>query len=898
MAFDNVKVGADTRDEVYATLNIELKDRPNIPATLKAKVDTGAQGNVLPLRTYNRMYPSYIAADGLPKRGTLENTDTVLTAYNGQPIPQYSTLRLRCSHAANKCDAIFFVADTPGPAIIGLPSCRDLNLVVLNCEITQAAKINTKDDLQRQYPDRFEGIGKFRGDFHITLDATVTPVIHAVRRCSIHLKDEVKAELDNMEELGVIERVTEPTDWVSSIVYSRKPSGKLRICLDPKDLNKAIKRPHYHTPTLEEITHKLAGSVMYSKLDARHGYWEVQLYEESRLLTTFNSPFGRYCYKRMPFGLNLSQDVFQERMDNILEHCPGTISIADDIGVFGSSEGDHDENLHNLMRVAQAHGLIFNAGKCEIKRTNMKFFGLVFDAEGVHPDPQRIADIKEMKTPQNATQLQEYLGIATYMSPFIAKLSQHTAALRDLVKKDVEFVWTESHETAFERTKALICRQTTLKYFNPSAESVIQVDASGRGLGAVLMQNGKPIAFASKSLSDADTRYANIEREMLAVVFGCERFHTYVFGKSVTIESDHRPLEMIHLKNLSAAPQRLQRMLLRIQPYAITIRYRPGKEMAMADALSRQPCDNKEQIQLDVQLHFVQFSTQRLEILRDETRQDAELMELQTIIHDGWPEKRKEVPAEKLHAAHQGIEKTRLRARTCVYWSGINGDIEEMISKYGICQEMQHAQRPEPLLQHEVPTRPWQNVGTELFAIGNRNYLIVSDYYSKFPLVKEVTGAVTSQAVIRLTKEIFSEQGVPATVYSDNGSQYSSSEYRRFSEQWEFNHINSSPHFPQSNGFIERQIQTVKRTMQKAGAAKIDMAMAMLILRSTPIDSQLPSPAELLYARKLHANVPIKMIDRRANREDVHERLLQRQLQQKSYHESLDLCQNSSRTNT
>ena len=135
MAFDNVKVGADNRDEVYATLNIELKNRPDIPATLKAKVDTGAQGNVLPLRPYKRMYPSNIAADGLPKRGRLENNDTVLTAYNGQPIPQYGTLRLRCSHAANKCEAMFFVADTPGPAIIGLPSCRDLSLVVLNCEI-------------------------------------------------------------------------------------------------------------------------------------------------------------------------------------------------------------------------------------------------------------------------------------------------------------------------------------------------------------------------------------------------------------------------------------------------------------------------------------------------------------------------------------------------------------------------------------------------------------------------------------------------------------------------------------------------------------------------------------------------------------------------------------------
>ena len=122
-----------------------------------------------------------------------------------------------------------------------------------------------------------------------------------------------------------------------------------RICLDPKDLNKAVKRPHYRIPTLEEVTHKLAGSVMFSKLDARHGCWSVSLDEESRLLTTFNSPYGRYCFKRLPFGMNLSQDVFQERMDCIIEKWPGTIGIADDVGVFGRTEAEHDKNLHNLM---------------------------------------------------------------------------------------------------------------------------------------------------------------------------------------------------------------------------------------------------------------------------------------------------------------------------------------------------------------------------------------------------------------------------------------------------------------------------------------------------------------------------------------------------------------------
>ena len=323
-------------------------------------------------------------------------------------------------HETTTHEAEFFVADTPGPVILGLPSCRELNLVTLNT---------------------------------------------------------------------------------------------------------AIKRPHYPT---EEITHKLAGSVIFSKLDARHGYWSVQLDDESKRLTTFNSPFGRYCFRRLPFGLNLIQDVFQERMDYILEKCPGTISIADDVGVFGKTEAEHDKHLHNLMRVALQYGLVFNIDKCHIKQSNMKFFGLESNAYGVRPVPGRAADILRMKAPQNVAQDQEFLGIVTYISPFIPNLSQQTATLRDLVKKDAEFIWTDSHNAVFAATKSLVCREVTLAYFDPQAESVIKVDASSRGVGAVLIQHGKLIAFASKSLSDCEQRYANIEREMLAVVFGCESFHMYL----------------------------------------------------------------------------------------------------------------------------------------------------------------------------------------------------------------------------------------------------------------------------------------------------------------------------------------------------------------------------------
>ena len=810
MEFNSV-TNNDGRDEVFATLDISLRNGARErDATLKVKVDTGAQGNILPARTFKRMFPELLDESGVPSKQHLRHRPTILTAYNGAAMTHHGTIVIPCSYGERQCDTEFYVVETPGPVILGLPTSRDLNLVTLNCAVTKGVTINSTDDLKRAYPDRFQGIGNFEGHFHITTDPDATPVVYAPRRCPIALKDEIEREIETMEEMGVISRVSKPTDWVSSLVYSRKSSGRLRICLDPKDLNRANKRPHYHNRTLEEITHKLAGATVLSKLDARHGYWSVSLDEESSMKTTFNSPFGRYRFLRLPFGLNSSQDVFQERMDLILEQCPGTISIADDVGVFGRTEEEHNANLHQLMQATQKHGLVFNGNKCKIDTSQLHFFGLVFDANGVHPDPARMDDFCRMTKPANADELREFLGIATYMSPFIPKLSANTATLRDLIKKVAVFAWNSSHDKAFESTKKLICHEVTLAYFKLGADTVIQVDASGRDMGAVLMQAGKPIAFASKSLSDCETRYANIEREMLAVVFGCERFDTYVYGTRFSVESDHEPLEMIILKNLAAAPQILQRMLLRTQPYDVQIRYRPGKEMALADTLSRQPCPDNKTIELDVQISYAQFSTRKLDDLRRETRNDSELQNLLKVIVDGWPDRQRDVHPQlrsfwayrdelvaddgivlkgnrivmpeslhsetlaKLHEAHQGIEKMRLRARSCVFWNGINRDIEVVVRKCATCQEVQRAQPREPLMPHETPSRAWQIVGTDLFVINRETYLLVPDYYSKFPFVYVIPSPVTSTAVITKMKSLFAEQGVPQRVISDNGGHFSS----------------------------------------------------------------------------------------------------------------------------
>ena len=221
--------------------------------------------------------------------------------------------------------------------------------------------------------------------------------------------------------------------------------------MDPKDLNRALKRPHHKTPTLEEITHHFSGAKFFSKLDAKSGYWPIRLDEPSSKLTTFNTPFERFRFFQLPFGLVVSQDVFQQRMDAILEKCPGCTGIADAVAVYGCTEEEHDDNLMNLMKVAHENGLVLNSRKCIIKTSEIPFFGLLYTADGVKPDADRVDAIRESPTLKSVQELQEFLGIATYMASFVPCLSHHSAILRD-----TEHVWLLQHDKAFSTIKWLI----------------------------------------------------------------------------------------------------------------------------------------------------------------------------------------------------------------------------------------------------------------------------------------------------------------------------------------------------------------------------------------------------------------------------------------------------------
>ena len=795
-----------------------------------------------------------------------------LSAYNGGEIKQHGSVSLQCCFKNSGWHTLeFYIAESDGFAILGLTSSKRLDIVTLRCDdigidVATASAAQHTDDfediagLKSMFPRSFDTLGNFKQPYKLVPDMTVPPVVHPNHKYAIQRKLAIKQELSKMEVMGVIAKITEPADWVSSLTFTEKRGGGLRVCLDPKDLNRALKRPIHKTPTLEEITHHFSGATVFRKMDAKNGYWSIRLDDESSKLTTFNTPFGRYRFLRLSFGLVVSQDVFQQRMDAILEKCPGCIGIADDVAVYGPDKAEHDHNLLNLMKVANEEGLVFNSAKCIIRTTKIPFFGMIYSASGARPDLERIEAIQSLPAPENITELQEFLGIATYMSSFVPRLSHHTATLRELLKQDVEFTWTETHQEEFLRVKELICQDTTLAYFDPNKASVLQVDSSLRGLGAVLMQDGRPIAFASKSLTDTEKRYANIERELLAVVYGCERFHTYLYGKPFSVQSDHKPLEMIQLKNLHAAPPRLQRMLLCLQNYDVTIQYQPGKTLLLVDSLSRLPGPKPTaEIKLDVAINLVQFSQDKVEELCSKTNHDPVLAPLRDLIVSGWPDKfktllkllrpywsyRDELSVEDgvilkggeqvliptsmqdfifkaLHAGHQGRDKCRLRAKCSVYWNGIHQDIEKFVAQCSICQEEAASQQKEPLEQKDTPPRPWHTISADFFDLRGKQYLLVADHFSKFTFVKQMPWDCSSLTTQAYCKELFSMQGVPEILYTDNAPQFTAYSFTDFCKEWNVRHITSSPHYPQSNGSIESMVKLIKRTLRKAYKDNMD----------------------------------------------------------------------------
>lgn len=783
---------------------------------VKFKLDTGSQANIIPEHVYDKL--------GLC--GVLQIPKRKLSAYNGGTLHTLGVCRLSCTYKNKTHNIEFYIVDTTNTPILGLQTCLDLALIKLvysvdtSCiEQIESDKTNVesqssvlthekaslsdsssqfldKPSVLKQYSPVFKGIGLFPGECKIQLDPNAVPVVHPPRRVPFALRDKLKQELDRMEKANIIAKVSTPTEWVNSLVVVEK-SNKLRVCLDPRDLNKAILRPHYPMRTLDDILPHLTGAKYFTKLDARSGYWTIKLAEESSYLTTFNTPFGRFRFCRLPFGLKSSQDEFQRKIDECFEGLPGIVAIVDDILVYGRTRQEHDKNLRSVLERSIEKGIRLNEDKLEVGVTQVPYFGHIISSEGLKPDPSKVSAVKDMQPPRNKAELETVLGMINYLAKFAPNLSEITSPLRSLLVKDVQFSWDHPQAQAFEKVKEVITQSPVLAYFDHDKDLTLQVDASKFGLGATLMQDGKPIAFASKSLTQSEINNAQIEKEMFAILFGCKHFHQFVYGRLVHIETDHKPLVSIMSKPLHVAPPRLQRMMLQLQRYDLILHHLPGKSIPVADTLSRnfQPHTYPKLSEgMDVHVHTVlksiPISDCKLEQVRNATVKDPQLVMLKQIILAGWPECRKSCPPlvldywnhrdeltytnglilkgtkivipkdlrsemlDRIHSGHMGIEKCLSRARDILFWPKMSTDVTELVSTCPVCLEFRNSNPKEPLVPHDIPDYPWQNVATDLFTLNGQDYIVVVDYFSRY-FEFERLNSTTSDAVITKLKNIF-----------------------------------------------------------------------------------------------------------------------------------------------
>ena len=724
---------------------------------------------------------------------------------------------------------------------------------------------------------------------------------YAPRRVPIPLLPKVKAELERMERDEVITAVTEPTEWCSPMVPVVKKDGNVRICVDLKRLNQAVLRERFMLPTLEDVLSKLAGAKVFSSLDAASGFWAIPLDSESSKLTTFITPFGRYAFRRLLFGISSAPEIFQRTMCQLLQNLEGVTVYMDDVLVYGSTQSEHDMRLKQVLARIEASGLKLQKRKCKIGMSSLDFLGHHFTGDGVSPSADKLQAIKSLDAPTNITELKRCLGMINYLGRFVKNLATILQPMNALLRRDSVWRWDVSQQQAFEKAKEVITSSPVLSFFDPNKPTVLSVDASSYGLGACLLQSHsnelRPIAFASRSLSEAERKYAQIEKECLAAVWGCEKFTSYLVGLHFKLLTDHKPLvPLIMTKDIDRVPVRCQRLLLRLMRFDLEAEHVPGKDLVVADTLSRAPlltqvsCDDQmvtEEVTLFVDnIQLKGFSGNRLNEVRQATDGDGELQEIIQLTLKGWPEYARDVAPHlrkyyefrghlsvsegmllyddrifvpksmrhdvltKLHAGHQGVTKCRKLAQETVFWPGLSDDIKKVVESCQQCQEHQRRQRHEPLAPTPLPSRPWERVGTDLFEDSGVHFVVVTDYYSRYIEILRLVQLTSYHVIVKL-KSVFARWGIPTTVVSDNGPQFSSAEFARFSLEYGFRHCTSSPHFPQSNGMAERAVQVSKSIVRQA-----DPFLGLLAYRSTPHSATGFSPAQLVMGRNIRTTVP------------------------------------------
>ena len=427
------------------------------------------------------------------------------------------------------------------------------------------------------------------------------PVKQIPRRIPFSLRKKVGELVDEMLDKGIVEHSSSP--WASPIVLVSKQDGSTRFCVDYRRLNSITKLDEFPLPRIDDSLDLLSGMKYFSTLDLATGYWQVKMSPDSKEKTAFVTHEGLYEFSVMPFGLCNAPATFQRLMEVTLRGLARQKCVVylDDILVMGRTFQEHLINLREVFDRLRMAGLKLKPKKCHLVKQEVKYLGYVVSNAGVCADVDKVRAVQDFPRPQNLKQLRSFLGLASYYRRFIPKFSQVAAPLYALTKKDAPYQWNSSCQDTFEQLKQKLIQAPVLAFPDFSKHFILETDASGVGLGAVLSQEQedgrpKPLCYASRTLQAHEKNYGISELEALAVVWAVKHFRVYLFGHKCRVYTDHEAL--VSLMNNPHPSGKLARWGLALQELDLTIHYRPGKLNQSADGLSRCPGGEIEGLQI------------------------------------------------------------------------------------------------------------------------------------------------------------------------------------------------------------------------------------------------------------------------------------------------------------
>ncbi|KAL6461145.1 hypothetical protein MHYP_G00311110 [Metynnis hypsauchen] len=578
-------------EEIFTMHNLTEPNIPKVePIQLQLKVndldvnfevDTGCSVTILTQAEYSKL-------ECKGKTSGLDKSSVNLKTYTGERVETLGVAKVNVVYKDIVKQLPVVVVSGKGPNLLGRGWIRELavNWCTLN-QISETAQ--TLQEVLGQHDMVFkESLGTWKGPpAKIHVDKEAVPRFFKPRPVPYAMKQKVEAELDRLVQENILQPV-KFSEWAAPIVPVLKPDNSVRICGDYKlTVNRVSKLEQYPIPRIEDLFEKLAGGKKFTKLDLSHAYQQVTLDEESKQYVTISTHKGLFTMNRLPFGVSSSPAIFQRIMEGLLQGIPSVAVYLDDILVTGRNDQEHLKTLSEVLKRLEEAGLRLKRSKCSFMGKEAEFLGHKVDSTGLHPLQNKVSAIQKAPSPTNVTELKAYLGLLNYYNRFLPNLSTLLAPLHQLLRKDSKWNWQKEQEAAFEKSKKLIQSSDVLVHYDSQKDLILSCDASPYGVGAVLshrMPNGeeRPISFMSRTLTPSERNYSQLDKEGLAVMFGVQRFHKYLYGRKFIICTDHKPLLSL-FNEMKAVPQmvspRIQRWAVALRAYEYVIVYKPGKTM-------------------------------------------------------------------------------------------------------------------------------------------------------------------------------------------------------------------------------------------------------------------------------------------------------------------------------